>query len=90
MAPELQNKGVTRRRGKFMPIAKITGHGLATIAVSVGLLWGCVILDRVNTRNAVTDRARVVREVRRMQRQRSEPASTPSPFTRRRLHISAG
>jgi hypothetical protein len=74
-----------------MPIARITGQGLAAIAFCVCLLWCCVLVDQVRHRNAVTERVRVVREVRQMQRQhRSEPASAPSPFSRKRLHVTAG
>lgn len=74
-----------------MPIAKITGQGLAGIACAVGVLWGCVVIEQVKHRDAVTERTRVVREVQQMQRQhRSEPASTPSPFTRKRLNVTAG
>jgi hypothetical protein len=74
-----------------MPIARITGQGLTAIAFSVSLLWGCVIVQRMEHRSAVTERARIVREVRQMQRQhRSEPAATPSPFTRRRTQVTAG
>jgi hypothetical protein len=74
-----------------MPIARITGQGLGAIGVSVGLLWGCILVERSAHRAALSERARVVREVQRMQhRQRSEPASAPSPFTRQRLHVTAG
>lgn len=74
-----------------MPIARITGKGLAAIGFSVGILWSCVIVEQVRHRTAVTERARVVREVRQMQRQRhSEPASAPSPFTRKRQQVTAG
>jgi hypothetical protein len=74
-----------------MPIAKITGQGLAAIAFSVCLLWSCVLVEQFRHRNAVTERARVVREVRQMQRwRRSDPASAPSPFTRKRQHVTAG
>ena len=73
-----------------MPIAKITGQGLATIACSVALLWTCVIAQRVADRNASTERARVIREVRQLQRQRTAPVSEPSPLVRRRLHLTAG
>jgi hypothetical protein len=74
-----------------MPIAKITGQGLAAIACSVGLLWSCIIIDHVKRREAVSERARVVREVQRMQhRQRSEPTSAPSPYSHRRSPVSAG
>jgi len=73
-----------------MPIAKITGQGLAAIAFSVGVLWTSVIVDQVNARAAVSERARVVREMQRMQHRRTEPAASPSPFTRHRHHITAG
>ena len=74
-----------------MPIAKITGQGLAAIAFSVCVLWSCVLVEQYRHLNAVIERVRVVREVRQMQRQhRSDPASAPSPFTRKRLHITAG
>ena len=35
-----------------MPIVKITGRGLATIACAVALLWGCFIGERVTARRA--------------------------------------
>lgn len=74
-----------------MPIARITGQGLTAIAFSVGLLWTSVIVQQVKQRSAFTERARIVREVRQMQRQhRSEPASQPSPFSRKRTPITVG
>jgi hypothetical protein len=74
-----------------MPIAKITGHGLAAIACSVGLLWGSVIVNRVAQRNAAIERARVIREVRELQRrERPVPVSIPSPFAPHRSHLTAG
>jgi hypothetical protein len=74
-----------------MPIAKITSSGLAAMAVAVALLWGCIVGEQFHRRAAVADRARVMREVRRMQfRQRRVPASTPSPFLRVRPHVAAG
>jgi len=74
-----------------MPIARITGQGLAAIAASVALLWSCVLIERSQHHAAITERARVVREVQRMQhRQRTQPASAPSPFTRHHSHVTAG
>jgi hypothetical protein len=78
-------------RRKLMPIAKITGQGLAAVAASVALLWTCILADRAAEQMAVNERARVVREVQQMQqRLRPEPASTPSPFSRHRLQMNAG
>ena len=74
-----------------MPIAKITGQGLAAMTCSVGLLWGSVILGQITQRKALTERARVIREVREFQqRQRPAPAATPSVFAPRRQRLTAG
>jgi hypothetical protein len=74
-----------------MPIAKITGQGLVAIACSVGLLWTSVIVERVAQRNALTERVRVIREVRQLQQQQHPvPVSTPSVFSPRHSHITAG
>jgi hypothetical protein len=74
-----------------MPIAKITGQGLAAIAGSVALLWVCIIGEQVQRRDAIQERERVVREVRRLQRRmRSVPASAPSPFQHHGPHVAAG
>jgi len=73
-----------------MPIAKITGRGLAAIACSVGLLWICVIAQRISQSQALTERARVIREVRQLQQQRTVPVSVPNPLVRRRPHVTAG
>ena len=73
---------------RLMSIAKITGPGLAAIAVSVALLWGCLIGERVMVRRASTERALVMRDLQRLQRTRlqgnpgqldhsSEPVSIP-------------
>jgi hypothetical protein len=74
-----------------MTIAKITGPGLAAIAGSVALLWGCVIGEQVQRRDAFQERDRVVREVKLMQRRpQSVPVSAPSPFQRHHPHVAAG
>lgn len=74
-----------------MEIWKITGPGLAAIAVSVALLWGSVIGERLMVRRAVTERAQVLREIERLQRrQRSEPASLPSLRNPHRVRVTAG
>ena len=74
-----------------MPIAKITGQGLAAIALSVGLLWGCVIWERVERQNAIEERARVLREVRRgLGPAHPVPVSDPHPLVHRRPHVAAG
>jgi hypothetical protein len=74
-----------------MPIVKITGQGLAAIAVSVALLWGCLIAQRVAARQAFSERARVLRDISRIKRrERAQPVSAPSPFLPHRARIAAG
>ena len=74
-----------------MPIIKITGQGLLTIAVSVALLWGCIIGERLTARRAFSERAKVLRDISRMQRrQRTQPVSAPAPFIPHRARAAAG
>jgi hypothetical protein len=73
-----------------MAIAKITGPGLAGIGISVALLWGCVIADRVMAQRAFTERARVIQEVERMRRRQPERVSTPSLRRSPRVQVTAG
>jgi len=59
-----------------MPIAKITGQGLAAIAISVALLWACLISERTIVRRASAARILVMRDLYRMQQvHRAEPVS---------------
>jgi len=76
---------------RLMPIAKITGQGLAAIALSVALLWGCLIVERVAAWRAFSERAKVLSDLSRMQRrQRTQPVSAPLPFTPHRARVAAG
>ena len=78
-----------------MPIAKITGQGLAAIALSVALLWACLIGERVMVRRAFAERTLLIRDLQRMQRrgpgstQRSEPVSAPVHIPHRE-RVTAG
>ena len=74
--------------GDRMPLAQITRPGLAAIALSVALLWSCVLTEHSMTRKALAERAQVMRQVVRS-RQRTEPVSAPSRFVRRRPHPTA-
>lgn len=74
-----------------MPIAKITGQGLASIALSVALLWGCFISERVIVRHATVRRAQVMRELHQLQRnRRAEPVSAPVPPALRPSRVTVG
>uniref|UniRef100_Q02AX0 Uncharacterized protein n=1 Tax=Solibacter usitatus (strain Ellin6076) TaxID=234267 RepID=Q02AX0_SOLUE len=66
--------------GRLMPIAKITGQGLAAIALSVALLWSCLIGERLMVSHATARQAQLMRELQQLQRiHRTEPVSTPGP-----------
>ena len=61
-----------------MPMVKITGQGLFAIALSVALLWGCLIGERVMLQNATSRRVRVLRQIEQLQRKpHPTPALTP-------------
>jgi hypothetical protein len=63
-----------------MPIARITGQGLAAIALSVALLWACFIGERLLVRHTLDQRAQLMRELHQMQRdRRAQPVSAPTP-----------
>ncbi len=83
--------GVKRRLGR-VPIAKITGQGLAAIGLSVALLWGCVLGEREMVRQAHLERARVMRDVVRVQhqRQRPIPVFAPTPAFAKHIPATAG
>jgi len=65
-----------------MPIARITGQGLAAIALAVALLWACLIGEQLILKRSVAVRSQVFRQLRQMQiRNHTVPASTPvRPF----------
>ena len=62
-----------------MPIAKITGQGLAAIALAVALLWACLLGERVMLNRSYEERSQVMRELRQMQlMHNTQPASMPA------------
>lgn len=74
-----------------MPIAKITGQGLAAIALSVALLWTCLIGERMIVHHAAARQAQLMRELHQLQRNhRTEPVSVPVPPTPRPSRITLG
>ena len=65
---------------KPMAIAKITREGLVSIAVLVAILWGCILAERILTRNTTMETYRVMRQIRYLKFKRHiEPASRPNP-----------
>ncbi len=73
------DSGANIAMNRSMAITKITGHGLATIAVLVAILWGCLFLERTIVRRARIQHYRALRDIRTMQlRKGVQPVSTPA------------
>jgi len=67
-----------------MVLAKISGAGLSSIAVSVVVLWGCILGEHLIVDRANRDFSSAMTELHQLQmKRRAEPASTPVP-----LHIA--
>ena len=74
-----------------MPIAKITGQGLAAIALSVALLWACLIGERLLVRQSLDQRAQLMRELHQLRHdRRAQPVSVPTPRGARPTRITVG
>jgi hypothetical protein len=76
-----------------MPFAKITGQGLAAIAFSVALLWGCFIGERLMVHQALAQRTQLMRELHQMQRRNhnsTQPVSAPSPISPHLSRVTLG
>jgi hypothetical protein len=79
------------RSGAYMPVAKITGQGLTSIAILVALLWTCVIGERVILGRANSGAAQVVRAMRELRfKTRREPAAAPARRSQSRPHPEVG
>jgi hypothetical protein len=66
-----------------MVVTKITGPGLTGMAVSVALLWGCVIGERLILRRANLEWREALHSNQRLRQQlESEPVSAPLPLWR--------
>lgn len=59
------------------------------MALSVGLLWGCILAERITLHKAYAEKARVLRNLELLQHRREMPVSTPIPVPGR-MQSSAG
>jgi len=66
-----------------MPVIGITRPGLAGLAVSVMLLWGCFLTERTIVRRASAEQARALRTIQGLRDRQAQPVSTPTPWIRR-------
>jgi hypothetical protein len=63
--------------GRGMAIVGITRQGLAGMAISVALLWGCLLGERLIVRQASVEQARALRTMQSLRDRQSQPVSTP-------------
>jgi hypothetical protein len=74
-----------------MPVASITGKGLAAITLAVAALWGCILGEHQMERNAQQERILVMREGQRLQRRtQPEPVHQPGQRARQPNRFVAG
>jgi len=67
------------RSSPRLPVAKITGQGLTSIAIVVALLWTCVIGERLIRGSAAAEAAQVMRDMRQLRlKNRQLPAAAPA------------
>jgi hypothetical protein len=73
-----------------MAAARITGQGLFAMAVSVALLWGCLVSEHLMRQRALAEQTRVLRDIEMLrQRYRSLPVSSPLPsFHHHRVRLT--
>jgi hypothetical protein len=62
-----------------MAVVGITRQGLTGMAISVALLWGCLLGERLIVRRAGAEQARALRTMQGLRNQMSQPVSTPIP-----------
>ena len=73
-----------------MAVAALTRQGLTSMAMSVILLWGCILGERAIVRQAIAEQARALRTIESLRNRRDEPVSTPVPRIPHPLHPIAG
>jgi hypothetical protein len=72
-------------------IARITGSGLTGIALSVVLLWSCIISERLIVKNANVEARRTLQEMRMMRlRRHLVPVSAPGDGIPRHVRPDVG
>ena len=73
-----------------MAVAALTRQGLTSMAMSVILLWGCILCERAIVRQALAEQARALRSIESLRHRRDEPVSAPVPQIPHRLRPIAG
>jgi hypothetical protein len=65
-----------------MPVVRITGQGLTAIAISVALLWACLLAERWTVHNARQETVRIIRVLDRMRAEKSPSRVVVRPLVR--------
>lgn len=74
-----------------MTLAKITGQGLAAIAIVVAALWTCIIGERVLVAHANASAAETLVAMRALRsRSQRQPAANPAQRQRGRVRPRLG
>ena len=62
-----------------MPLMKITGQGLCSIAALTAILWGCLIVERLTMAHARAEGDRALEQIRALQIKKGIfPAAAPA------------
>jgi hypothetical protein len=67
-----------------MPLMKITGEGVCWIAVLTGVLWGCLLVERLTIAHARVEGYRALEQIHQLQLKKSiiptaSPTAQPGP-----------
>jgi hypothetical protein len=67
-----------------MPLMKITGQGVCWIAVLTGILWGCLLVEKLTIAQARVEGCRALEQIHEMQLKKNiiptaSPAAQPRP-----------
>jgi len=73
-----------------MALTGITRQGLACMAVSVALLWGCLLSERWIVRQASVEQARALQTLKSLRDHSDQPVSVPFSPVPRPLHPVVG
>jgi hypothetical protein len=65
-----------------MALSGITRQGLACMALSVALLWGCLLGERAILHRANLEQARALRNMQSLRNRQAQPVSVPTPRIR--------
>jgi hypothetical protein len=73
-----------------MALLGITRQGLAGMALSVALLWGCLLGERAIMHRATLEQARALRNMQSLRNRQAHPVSVPAPRLRGPLRPTVG